>query len=156
MFWCRRNATQSEVYLSTNWALLRGLHHHSLLGTFGKLRKANIIFVRSACLSEWNNSAPTGWILIKFYMSIFRMFVETVQARRKRNKNNGYFIWRLWTFMRISHWIFLTMRKVSDKSCKENQNTHFMFSTPPPPRKSCLLLDSVENIVEPDRPQMIV
>jgi hypothetical protein len=24
------------------------------------------------------------------------------------------------------------MRNVSDKSCRENQNTHFIFNTPPP------------------------
>jgi hypothetical protein len=27
----------------------------------------------------------------------------------------------------ISRWILLRMRNVSDKSCRENQNTHFMF-----------------------------
>jgi hypothetical protein len=36
------------------------------LGTFAKLRKATISFVMSACLSAWNNSAPTGRIFIKF------------------------------------------------------------------------------------------
>jgi len=36
------------------------------------------------------------------------------------------------------------MRNVSDKSCRENQNTHFMFNTPPLPEKSCRLLDNVE------------
>jgi hypothetical protein len=30
--------------------------------------------------------------------------------------------------MIISRWILLIMRNVSDKSCWENQNTHFMFS----------------------------
>ena len=32
----------------------------------------------------------------------------------------------------ISHLIFLKMRNVLDKSFTENQNTHFMFSNPPP------------------------
>ena len=30
--------------------------------------------------------------------------------------------------MTISRWILLRMRNVSNKSCRENQNTHFMFS----------------------------
>ena len=34
----------------------------------------------------------------------------------------------LCTFMIISRWILLRMRNVSDKSCRENQNTHFMFN----------------------------
>jgi hypothetical protein len=32
------------------------------------------------------------------------------------------------TFFIISRLILLRMRNVSDKSCRENQNTHFMFS----------------------------
>jgi len=27
------------------------------------------------------------------------------------------------------------MKNVSDKSCRENQNTHFMFNNPPSPPK---------------------
>jgi hypothetical protein len=36
------------------------------LGAFAKLRKAIISFVMSVCPSAWNNSAPTGWIFMKF------------------------------------------------------------------------------------------
>ena len=40
------------------------------LSAFAKLRITIIIFVKSACLSvrpsAWNNSAPTGWIFMKF------------------------------------------------------------------------------------------
>jgi hypothetical protein len=38
--------------------------------------------------------------------------------------------WEVWT--------------VSDKSCRENRNTHFVFSFPPPPPKSRCLWDNVE------------
>jgi len=31
-------------------------------------------------------------------------------------------------FMRVSHQIVLRVRSVSDKSCRESQNTHFMFN----------------------------
>jgi len=47
------------------------------------------------------------------------------------------------------------MRNCSDKSCRENQNTHIVFSNSLPPRKSCRLWGKVDkNIVESDRPQM--
>jgi len=48
------------------------------------------------------------------------------------------------TFMRISRSVFLSMRKVSDKSCRENQKSHFMFNNFFFFRKSCRLLDKVE------------
>jgi hypothetical protein len=32
-----------------------------------------------------------------------------------------------YTFMIISRSVLLRMRNVSDKSCRENQNTHFVF-----------------------------
>jgi hypothetical protein len=33
----------------------------------------------------------------------------------------------LYTFMIISRWILVRMINTSDKSCRENQNTHFIF-----------------------------
>jgi hypothetical protein len=33
-----------------------------------------------------------------------------------------------YTFFIISRWILLIMRNVSDKSCTDNRNTHFVFS----------------------------
>ena len=32
-----------------------------------------------------------------------------------------------YTFLIISRWIFRGMRNVSDRSCRENENTHFVF-----------------------------
>jgi hypothetical protein len=54
------------------------------------------------------------------------------------------------------------MRNVSDKSCRENQNTHFVFSNfpspfhPPPTPTACRLWNNVENTVQPYRPQMTI
>jgi hypothetical protein len=36
------------------------------------------------------------------------------------------------------------MKNVLDKSCRENQNTHFVYSNFPPPPQSCLILDTAE------------
>ena len=60
-------------------------------------------------------------------------------SKIRREYSNSSFIkirqkWRLLyrktfnTFMKISRWFILRMRYVSNKSCRENQNTHFMFS----------------------------
>jgi hypothetical protein len=46
------------------------------------------------------------------------------------------------TFMTISRWILLRMRNVSNKSCRENQNTHSMVNNWF--RKSCRLWDYVQ------------
>jgi len=47
-----------------------------------------------------------------------------------------------YTFLIISRSFLLRMRNVSDKRCRENQNTHSMFNNVY--RKSCRLSDNVE------------
>ena len=58
-----------------------------LLGAFAKFRKATVSCVMAGCLSTWNNSVPTGRILMK--IGIF--FVKKIQVLLKPDKNNGYF-----------------------------------------------------------------
>jgi len=48
-----------------------------------------------------------------------------------------------YTFLITSHSVLLRMRNVSDKSCRENQNTRFVFSNFFP-RKSWPLWENVE------------
>jgi len=56
----------------------------------------------------------------------------------------------------ISRWILFWIRNFTGKICRENQNTCYVQLLPPP-RKSCRRLrDNVENMVEPDRPQMTI
>jgi len=45
------------------------------------------------------------------------------------------------------------MRNVLDKSCRENQKTHFMFSNPPENRAVYEIV--WKNMLELDRPQMV-
>jgi hypothetical protein len=52
----------------------------------------------------------------------------------------------------LSHWIILKMRNISDKYCRENQNTYFMFNNVFPKIVSYKIMR--KNAVEPDRPQM--
>jgi hypothetical protein len=113
------------------------------------LRKANITFVMSVCLSvcplparmEQLSSHWTNFHEI-LYLRIFRKSVEKAQFSLKSDNNNGTLRDDLCTFMIISSWILLRNRNVSDKSCTENQNTHFMFNTFL--RKSCRLWDNVK------------
>jgi hypothetical protein len=46
----------------------------------------------------------------------------------KYDKNNRYFTWRPIYIIDLSPSFFLRMRNDSDKICRENQNTHFVFS----------------------------
>ena len=57
-------------------------------------------------------------------------------------------------FLAIYRWILVRMRNVSDKLCREKQNTHFMFNDFFFSRKSCYLWDFWKSVVEPDRRQM--
>ena len=45
------------------------------------------------------------------------------------------------------------MRNILDKSCRENQNTHFMFSNFFPENRTVYEIMS-KNVVEPEGPQM--
>ena len=45
--------------------------------------------------------------------------------------------------------IILRMRNILDEGCRENQNSHFIFSIPPP--KTSVIHEKMwENMVEPD------
>ena len=60
-----------------------------------------------------------------WYLRIFRKSVEKIQVSFKSDKANGYFTWRpIYIFLSRS---LLIMKNVSDKSCRENLNTHFIF-----------------------------
>jgi hypothetical protein len=53
------NIRHSQTFKDENFPEL-------LLSAFAKLREATISFVMSVCLAAWNDSTPTGRILIKF------------------------------------------------------------------------------------------
>ena len=58
-------------------------------------------------------------------------------------------------FVTISHSILLRMGNVTDKSCSEYQNTHFMFNNFFSENRA-IYERKWKNIVEPDGPQMTV
>jgi len=93
-----------------------------------------------------------------WYLRICRTSVEKIQFSLKSDRNIGYFAWKLMYIILsyLTHF-FSEWEMFQTKSCRENQNTHFVFGTTFLVfRKSCRLRDKVENIVERDRPQMAV
>jgi hypothetical protein len=98
------------------------------LDAIKKLWKATISFVTSVHPSSWNNLDPTGQIVMKFYIWVFfQNFVTNIQVSVKAHKNNRYFIHEdQYTFLIIITQFILRMRNVSDKSCRENQNTYYV------------------------------
>ena len=83
----------------------------------------------SSCLSILNNSASTGEIFVKFRIEVL---FENLSRKFKFHYNlttiTGTLHEDRYTFLIICRSVLLRMRNVSDKSCRENQNTHFMLS----------------------------
>ena len=81
------------------------------------------------CLSSCNNSALTERIFMKFEICAF---FESAWRKSKFHYTLTTITCTLhedrYTFLIISRSGLLRMRNVSDKSCTENQNTHFVFS----------------------------
>jgi len=88
-----------------------------------------------------------------WYFSIFWICMKGYQFSLKSGKNDvGTLLEDQYTFLIISCSFILRMRNVLEKSCKENQNTHFIFSDFF--KKLYCLWDMWKNIVEPDRQHM--
>ena len=92
----------------------------------------------------WSNSAPTGWIFMKFYILHIFQICQEIQISLKSDNNDRC----QYTSLIMSHQILLKMGSVSDKSCRENQHTHFVFNNSPPQNAVC--------DVEPDKLQMTI
>ena len=101
------------------------------LGDCAKLRKSTISYVMSlrVCPSGWKNSALTGSISMKFGIWVF---FENMLRKFKFLQNLTRIMATLYEeqyiFLITSRSFLLRMRNVSDKICRENQNTHFVFS----------------------------
>jgi len=102
----------------------------NFVGALAKLWEATIsffiLFVRPTAR---NNSAPIGRIFTKFNsLKIFRKSIEKIQVLLKSDKHYGYFTWRPFYVYHNIITILLRMRNVSEKLCRENQNTHLTFN----------------------------
>ena len=105
----------------------------AFIGAFAKLRKATISFVMFVCASEWNNSASTGWIFIKFYIRVFSEKKKNLSRILKFHSNltriTGTLHEDQYTiFFIISRSVLLGIRNVSEKSCRGNKNTNCVLN----------------------------
>jgi hypothetical protein len=82
----------------------------------------------SVHLSAWNNSAPTGRIFIKLNIWVF--FLNLSRNYKFHYNRTDYRLLhvKINNICIISRSVPLRMRNVSDKSCRENQKKHFVFS----------------------------
>jgi hypothetical protein len=100
---------------------------------------SSCLFVR---LSAWNKSASTGGIFIKLgTWGFFENPLTKLKFSLNCYKEKGTLHKDLCL---ISRWITLRMKMFPHKSCRENQNTHFIFNNPFFFfRKLCRLWDNV-------------
>ena len=126
--------------------------NYMFLAAFAILRRLNISFVLCVCSpirpSAWNSSAPTRQIVIKFDIWVF---FENLLGKFKIHLS----LTRIWGTLHDDQYAFpiirrkflLRMRSVSDKRLIfdklffENRAVYEIM---------------LENIVQPDRPQMII
>ena len=133
-----------------------------ILGTFTKLKKSTInffmfAFYLSICPSFHKKHFGYHWTGFHeiWYLSIFKKSVVKVQVSLKSVKNNKYFTWRPIYIFYLSRSVLLRMRKVSDKCCRENQNTFYV-------QKNfcfwqwCRLWDNVNKHCAADRPHVTI
>ena len=99
--------------------------------------KATISFVVLICPSVCMEQHGSNWKDFHeiLYLSIFRKSTEKIQVSLNSDKNNGYCTWRPIYIFIISRRVRLRMRNFSNKSCRQNQNTHFIFNNPFFPKK---------------------
>ena len=128
--------------------------------TFMRVRKIKKIGYhrRHVCLflrrSAWNNSAPTGRIFMGFDIWGFsENLSRKIQVSLKSDKNKRCFTWKhiyIHIYIFVPPWILLRVRNISEQCCRENQNTHFVFSNFF--FENSAFYDIMwKNIVEPDR-----
>jgi len=89
-----------------------------------------------------------------WYLSIFRKSAEKIQVALKSDKIGGASYAIQYTFLIMSRSVLLRTRNVSDKSCRRNQNTHFVFSSVFFFENRAVYEIIWKNITEPGRPQM--
>jgi hypothetical protein len=90
------------------------------------------------------------------YLSVFRKSVEKNQISLKSNENISTLHEDQHTFVIIFRSVLLRMGNVSDTSCRETQNTYFMFGNIFSPENRAVYETMWENIEERERPQMII
>jgi len=127
-----------------------------LLRTFAKLRKTTISFVTSVRPPDRREQNGSHWM---DFHEIWYLRVCSKNLTRKYKFRQNV-TWKTSTlhedvgaYTIISRSVHLRMRNVSDKNCRENQNTHFAFSKLFFSENRTVYEIKLENMVQTDRPQ---
>jgi len=115
-----------------------------ILGAFSKLRRATVSFVMNVRLSvlmekvgfHWTNSNKI------WHWRIFRKSVDRNQVTLRSENNNSTLHEYLCTFIIKLIWILLRMRNVSDKSCRKNKKTHYVFNNSKMSHPCCVYINN--------------
>jgi hypothetical protein len=83
----------------------------------------------------------------------FRKSVQKIKFRVNLTRTTGTVPEGRYIFLIMSGWILVRMRNTSDKSFRENQNTHFVFSNSFPKNRD-FYEKMWKNILRPERTQM--
>ena len=115
------------------WLKCIHIQLHNLVTSVRKTAKASNSFVicvrASVRLSSRMNNSVSGRIIVRSDIWGFcNNLLRKLKIDENLTKITGILNNDLCTFMIIPGWILLRMRKFSDKICRENQNTHFMFN----------------------------
>jgi hypothetical protein len=127
------------------------------LGALAKLRKVTGSFIMSVRPHETTRFPLHGFLIKLDIRAFFFLSLENMSKKFKFYSNPTRISDTLhkdvFTFLTISRWIILRMWNISNKSCRENQNIHFIFSNFfPENRAVCEIM--WKNVVEPERPQL--
>jgi len=102
------------------------------LGAFANLPKVTVSFIMSVRLSIIPHGT-TLFPLYRFSWSLIFGYFSKICCQNpsfvKIRQECRYFSWNKYIILIISRSIILTMRNVSDKSCRENRKTHFVFNS---------------------------
>ena len=104
-------------------------HHNRKVMPFSRVRKTSKSDseFRHVYTFAWNNSVPTGRIVMKYYIWLFvPKSVEKIQVSLQSDENT-WIHEDQYTFSIISRSLFLSMINISDEHCRETGNTHFML-----------------------------
>jgi len=100
-------------------------------GELAKLRQTTVSFIPSVRLSAW--LPPYGFLQ---NLTFEYFFFENASRKFKFSENLTQITGTLHedqcTILIISRSVSLRLRNVSDRSCRENRNTHFVFRNFPP------------------------
>ena len=116
-----------QVKISFSYVIFTG-------NTFRHVRKIskNGCWLRQVCPSvhfsvrqHATTRVPLDGFSWNLLFEFFRRSVEKIQVLLKCDRNKGHFTWIPIYIYEKYHRIRLRMRKVSDKICKENQNTFY-------------------------------